>query len=525
MHFPAFVMNESLSIILVATAVVLFTAVGYVLSLRRARKKIVGQHGLRLREVEKSEKKYRSLFENSVAGMFRLAIDSWTVQDVNLTCLELFHCENRSEFETRLHQLPEEIRKHIKEELEKNRRISNLELQTGNSQWLLLSAKLESATTAHLVVVDITNRKKNEETIEEQAQLLNESSDAIIVLDEAGGICYWNKTAEAIYGWSGEDAVGRELRSLLYGPDEAPDYDTAVAAISKCGEWHGECSQGTKSGKKRLIEGHWKQVTSKHFGRKMTLMVNADITEKRQHELHTLRAQKLEMLTLLTGGIAHDLHNILAPVAMSIGLIEEDPGNPNTPQILETIKQSTQNGLNLVKRILAFGRGVKGKKTKVDITRVVIETLDHFNRVNTKSIAIKKRVGRKKYYVDGDRQQLEQVLFNLYGNARDALDVGGTLEVVVGPSADGLERLQDGSNSETDKFVDITIRDNGIGITEEDMKRIFDPFFTTKASYNGTGLGLTVVQSIIQRHGGEITIESQYRKGSAFHVLLPITIG
>ena len=517
-------MNDIVAILLVAAALFFFFAIAFVLALQRARTKIVSQQSLRVKEIEKSEKKYRSLFENSVAGMFQLAIDSWTVLAVNPNGLELFHCENKDEFQERFRNLPEKTRTIIEEEIRHNKRISNLEIQTVDSECFLLSAKMETVTTAHFVIVDITNRKKNEETIEEQAQLLNESSDAIIVLDEAGGICYWNKSAEAIYGWSGEDAVGRELRSLLYGPDEAPDHDTAVAAISKGGEWYGECSQITKSGKKRLIEGHWKQVTSKHFGRKVTLVVNTDITEKRQNELYTLRAQKLEMLTLLTGGIAHDLHNILAPVAMSIGLIEEDPGNPNTPRILETIKQSTQNGLNLIKRILALGKGVKGKKTKVDITQVVMETLDHFNRVNTKSIAIKKRVGRKKYYVEGDRQQLEQVLYNLYGNARDALNIGGTLEVIVGPPAASLERLQDSSNSETGKFVDITVRDNGIGITDEDMKRIFDPFFTTKENYNGTGLGLTVVQSIVQRHGGEITIESQYQKGSAFHVLLPITI-
>lgn len=517
-------MNNIFTILLVATALLFFFAMAFVLALQRARKKILSQQALRLQEVEKREIKYRSLFENSVAGIFQIAIDSWTVLNVNPTCLQMFHCENRDEFEELLRHLPEKTRKKIEKEIAGHKRISNLEIQIDGPLWFLFSAKIETATTAQFVVVDITNRKKNEEKIEEQAQLLNESSDAIIVLDEAGGICYWNKSAEAIYGWSGEYAVGRELRLLLYGPDEAPDYDTAIAAISKGGEWHGECSQSTQSEQKRLIEGHWKQVTSKHFGRKMTLMVNTDITEKRQNELYTLRAQKLEMLTLLTGGIAHDLHNILAPVAMSIGLIEEDPGNPNTARILETIKQSTQNGLNLIKRILAFGKGVKGKKTKVDITRVVVETFDHFKRVNTKSIAIKKRVGRKKYYVHGDRQQLEQVLYNLYGNARDALNVGGTLEVIVGPPAANLELLQDSSNSETGKFVDITVRDNGIGITDEDMKRIFDPFFTTKENYNGTGLGLTVVQSIVQRHGGEITIESQYQKGSAFHVLLPITI-
>jgi len=517
-------MNDLLAPVWVASSVFLLFAVIYVIALLGARKKIVSQQALRLREIEKSEKKYRSLFDNSVAGMFRLAVDSWTVLDVNETCMELLHCGSVGECEAWLRRLPESKKNEISTELSKNKRISNLEIKSDESQWFLLSAKLESATTlAHFVVIDITNRKKNEEKIEEQARLLDESSDAIVVIDDSGLVRFWNKSAETIYGWVTKDVVGKDLRSLLYPPDEALHYDTALAEISQSGEWYGEANHITKSKKKLLIDGHWKQVTSKHFGHRVILMVNTDITEKRRNELCTLRAQKLEMLTLLTSGIAHDLHNILAPVAMSIGLIEEEPENPNTPRILETIKQSTQNGLNLVKKILAFGKGVKGEKAKIEITKIVVETLDQFTRMNTKRIAIKNKIGRKKYYVDGDRQQLEQVLYNLYGNARDALNVGGTLEIIVGTPSDNIDRLRENTHAERNKFVDITVRDNGIGITEEDMKRVFDPFFTTKENDRGTGLGLTIVQSIVQRHGGEITIESQYQKGSAFHVLLPIT--
>jgi signal transduction histidine kinase len=186
------------------------------------------------------------------------------------------------------------------------------------------------------------------------------------------------------------------------------------------------------------------------------------------------------------------------------------------------VEKSAQSGLDLLQKILAFGKGIKGEKIPIEVNSLVKDTLENFQMINGDTIKIERHLHSQKQHILGDEQQLRQVLFNLFTNAKDALQDDGKITVSVQHPDDDLEIIQENPQFEPEKYIDISITDNGIGITDEDMKRIFDPFFTTKKDNHGTGLGLAIVQNIIRNHGGVLTVESQYNIGTTFHIILPL---
>jgi PAS domain S-box-containing protein len=397
-----------------------------------------------------------------------------------------------------------------------------MEVLFPDSGWVLMSAKIDSANIGYGAIIDITERKEYQSKTESQAQLLNESNDAIFVIDEKTKIVFWAKGAENVYGWSEHEVLHKEIGPLLFPTEKMDVLTIALEETIHYGEWVGECANLTKDGNEILLDCHWKQVTLLYGKEKFTMMINSDITEKRQMELHSLRAQKLETVALLTSSISHVLQNILAPIRISVGMLKSEPNNPNNTLILDAVEKSAQSGLDLLQKILAFGKGIKGEKIPIEVNSIVKDTLENFQMINGDTIKIERHLHSQKQHILGDEQQLRQVLFNLFTNAKDALQDEGTLTVSIQHPGDGLEIVQENPQFEPEKYIDISIKDNGIGITDEDMKRIFDPFFTTKKDNHGTGLGLAIVQNIIRNHGGVLTVESQYNSGTTFHIILPL---
>jgi PAS domain S-box-containing protein len=367
---------------------------------------------------------------------------------------------------------------------------------------------------------DITERKWAQEQVREQATLLDKSQDAILVLDIEDRILFWNKSAERLFGWSASEAVGSKADELLFKqtPNQLKE---AQKIVAQQGEWQGDLHQVTKDGKKILVESRWTLVRDDEEQPKSILVVNTDITEKKQLEAQFLRAQRMESIGTLAGGIAHDLNNVLAPILMAVQLLELKLPDERSQQWLQILETNAKRGADLVKQVVSFARGIEGDRTIVQVRHLISEIRQIAKETFPKSIEVYTDAFPDLWTVCGDATQLHQVLMNLCVNARDALPDGGTLSISAQNIFidDYYARLN--IDATVGSYIVITVSDTGIGIPAETLDRIFEPFFTTKEIGKGTGLGLSTVIGIIKSHGGFVNVCSEVGQGTEFKVYLP----
>ena len=233
-----------------------------------------------------------------------------------------------------------------------------------------------------------------------------------------------------------------------------------------------------------------------------------------------LRAQRLESLGTLAGGIAHDLNNVLTPVLMAVGMLEETVVDESARSLLTTVRASAQRGADLVKQVLSFARGMDGERVPVDPLRLMRDLLDVIRGTLPKSIEIIFDPAPLVWTVTGDATQLHQVVMNLCVNARDAMPTGGHLTVSVDNLVIGQENVGLNSDAHLGRYVRVRVADDGTGIPAAIRDRIFEPFFTTKGISEGTGLGLSTSLGIVKSHGGFIQLDST-GSGTTFDVYLP----
>lgn len=365
-------------------------------------------------------------------------------------------------------------------------------------------------------MIDISERRANEDRLAAQAALLDSARDAILVRAFDGEITYWNRGAERIYGWSAGEASGRHIRDLICL--EPANYEAANRRLRTHGEWTGETAQKTKEGREILVDARWTLITDRE-GREQVLVINTDITERRKLEQQFLRAQRMESIGTLAGGIAHDLNNILAPVLMSVDLLRSMTTDPESLEVLDAIGASAHRGAELVRQVLGFARGVSGERVILDPRSVVTEVRKILLEALPKTIRFECDM-RGHWLVRADPTQLHQVLMNLCINARDAMPHGGVLKIALEDrSIDDVRQLE--AEARMGAFLQISVSDTGHGMTTEVLSRIFDPFFTTKPVGSGTGLGLPTVQAIVKSHRGWINVRSEAGRGSVFTVNLP----
>lgn len=222
------------------------------------------------------------------------------------------------------------------------------------------------------VTIDMTERKHAEEKIREQAALLDKACDAILVCDLDDRVIFWNRSAERIYGWSAPEAAGRRIHELLF--DQLPlSFNEARKGVAELGEWTGEFHQLAKDGRPVLVQSSWTLVRDEEGRPKSKLIINTDITGQKDLEERFLRAQRLEILGVLVGGIAHDLNNALSPIMMGVGYLRSLPMSEEAAGILGTMHSSAQRGADMVKQVLTFARGGEGRKAAIHVAQLARE--------------------------------------------------------------------------------------------------------------------------------------------------------
>ncbi|MBW1798809.1 MAG: PAS domain S-box protein, partial [Deltaproteobacteria bacterium] len=376
---------------------------------------------------------------------------------------------------------------------------------------------------------EITKRKSAEEAVWESEGLfksLGENApDIIYTLNMDGLLTYVNPAWERILGHKREEVIGKYLVDYARKEDEK-GYFRTFERIRDREETIGDATVSLldRDGSIRLF----KASCSPNFNSEGKMIgvvgVLKDITQQRQLEVQLQQSQKMEAIGTLAGGISHDFNNILGVILGYTELaILDAKDESKIRQHLETIQEAGHRARDLVKQILAFSRQTKQERFPVQLSSIVKEALKMLRASLPSTIEILQNIQADQGTVEADPTQIHQVLMNLCTNAAHAMqENGGVLEVGIRNAEfedwdSGLKHPDMIPGS----YLELTVRDTGIGMTPNVLKRIFDPYFTTKEKAHGTGLGLSVVHGIIKSNGGAITVESEPGRGTTFHVYLP----
>lgn len=367
---------------------------------------------------------------------------------------------------------------------------------------------------------DITERKRGEERIREQAALLDQAQDAILVRDLEQNILFWNKGAERIYGWTAEEAIGRNAAELLLR-EPSRQFENARQAVIDKGEWRGDIRQLRRDGAEIVVESRWTLVRDDQGAPTSILVINTDITEKKGMEAQFLRAQRMESIGTLAGGIAHDLNNVLSPIMMAIDMLKLKATDDDSRKWLEVLATNAERGGNMVHQVLSFARGVEGERVALQPKHLIKEIIKILRETLPKSVEISYHLPNDLWIISADATQIHQVLMNLCVNARDAMPDGGSISIKAENTFLDENYARMHIEAKAGRFVVVKVSDTGPGMSQEIQSRIFEPFFTTKEMSKGTGLGLSTALTIVKSHGGFINVYSEVHKGSQFALYLP----
>jgi len=501
---------------------------------------------LLMRNIKESEERYRTLIENQGEGI-AIVDPNETFIFVNPAGESIFGVAHGDLVGKNLKMFLEPDQINIVE-IESQKRLlklqSTYEIEIkrtdGEKRTILLTATPQFDSNAQFigtfgVFMDITERKRIEETLRKFQRATEQSPVSIVITDLKGDIEYVNPKFTAITGYSFDEVKGKNPRILKSGDKSNTEYKSMWDKILSGFEWQGEFHNKKKDGTlfwENASISPIKDVDGRitHF-----IAVKEDITEQKrsenelrqtedrrhQLELELIQAQKLESLGTLASGIAHDFNNILGIIVGYSSLSERFLTNPaQLSKCFDAINKASQRGTTLVKQLLTFARKSESLFQPIQMNDIIDEVTKLLAETFPKTITLTKQLSTDIPLVNADGSQLHQVFMNLCINARDAMPQGGNLTLAT--DLVNIEDLADRFPKATDRrYVHILVSDTGMGIDDETRKRIFDPFFTTKGPGKGTGLGLSLVHSILENHHGMIDLSSTPGEGTTFHLYFP----
>lgn len=357
---------------------------------------------------------------------------------------------------------------------------------------------------------------KLSERVRAFGQMLDLTKDAVILGTLDHKVTYWNHAAEELYGWTMDEVLASPPFALRH--DDPSAVEAALEIVLREGYWSGELVQRSRDGRRIVVESRLSLVRDDLGEPESFFAVYSDVTDERQRQESRIRAQRLESLGTLAGGIAHDLNNALTPLVMSLELLLRRASDERDRRLFESMNSSVTRASQMVRQVLAFARGVEGERVEVPIARLLQQAQEFCRDVLPKSIDLVFDGAGDLGAVIGDETQLMQVLVNLVTNARDAMPDGGVLAI---RARNVHARSDDVDGRAAGLWVSITVSDTGEGMDAETQARVFEPFFTTKELSEGTGLGLSTSTAIIKSHGGRLFLESERGRGTMFTVEIP----
>jgi PAS domain S-box-containing protein len=371
-------------------------------------------------------------------------------------------------------------------------------------------------------ITDITERKRTEETLREQASLLNLTHDAIFVRGMNDEITYWNRGAEMLYGWTAEEAVGKVAPALMKTVFPMA-WQQIEKALRSDGHWEGELVRTKKDGTQVTVASRWSLQRNARGEPVATLETNNDITLRKRAEQERERLRQLEadlahinrvsMMGELAASLAHEIKQPMAAAAMSASacmqwLRREVPDVAQAGDAASATVGAVKRAIDIINGVSSLYKRSMPARECIDINEIVREmTFLLSETASRNSIIIRNELDLELPATTADRVQLQQVLMNLMLNGIEAMrDAGGEL-VVASTKAQQGDLL-------------ISVADSGVGLPAGDPERVFDAFFTTKP--HGTGMGLSICRRIIEAHGGRLVAMPNRGRGATFQFTLPV---
>lgn len=352
--------------------------------------------------------------------------------------------------------------------------------------------------------------------------LFHNSPNILGVVTAEGRIIAISESVERVLGYGPSEVVNRSLFDFVCADDQA---DVRAALAARGGAARDELFEFQalhRDGSRRFLEvAASDPIADPDLSG--ILITARDVTKRKDLQKQLLRAQRLETIGSLAGGVAHDLNNILSPVLMGIELLRQGTTDKSKLKMLQVMETSVSKGRNIVRQVLTFARGLEGEPTLIHPRHLANEVVEIIRQTFPANIQVQQDISKDCWCVLGDATQLHQVLMNLMVNARDAMPNGGSIVVssenlVVD---DAYARMTPQARPGT--YVVMAIADTGTGISSKNLAKIFSAFFTTKGPEKGTGLGLSTVKHIVEGHSGFVTVESKVGSGTTFRIHLPAT--
>ena len=367
---------------------------------------------------------------------------------------------------------------------------------------------------------DVTERRRFQVNLARQAALLDKSRDAIMVLDLARRITYWNQAAEDIYGWRRDQALGRRVDEVL---DENPSLlEAATHHLLSEGKWTGRLTNRRADGTSVISEAHWSLVGDDRGEPEAILAINTDITERLALEEQLQQSQRLEAIGQLTGGVAHDFNNLLTVILGNAELLE-DQLDHSAPLLnsARLIRGAAERAAELTRRLLAFARRQPLAPKIVDVNELIGGLAPLLRPTLHEHLDINILPCPSPWPAFIDPGQLESAILNLCINARDAMDDSGCIVVETANVTLDQHYAKQHSEVASGDYVQVVVSDTGRGIPAAVQEKVFDPFFTTKPKGKGTGLGLSMVYGFVKQSRGHIKIYSEPGEGTTVKLYLP----
>ena len=490
-----------------------------------------------MESLQDSEKRYRRLFECAKDGILILDAATGKVVDANPFLLQLLGYSFDALFGQHIWELGvfKDIAasKDAFKVLQDNEyiRYDDLPLETLVGKPIAV----EFVSNVYLVddskviqcnIRDNTEHKHAEESLAKLSYAVEQSPVSIAITNIQGEIEYVNPKFIQITGYSREEVIGRNPRTLKLWQMTADEYNHLWETISSGNTWKGEFHDNRKNG-----ELFWEMATISPLKNRKGEITNfiaikEDITEQKALESQLYHAQKMDAVSTLAGGIAHDFNNLLS-VIIGFGTILEmrlDMDNPlrkNASHILSAADRAA----GLTKSLLTFSREQPLDRKIVDLNDVIRTVEKLLLQVLREDIDCRVLLSEEKLTIFADSGQIDQILLNLATNARDAMPNGGGLTISSMIVAIDQQFIKAHGFGTIGNYAMLSVSDTGIGMDEAIRQKIFEPFFTTKEVGKGTGLGLSMVYGIAKQHNGFVTCSSEPGLGTTFNVYFPLHHG
>lgn len=363
------------------------------------------------------------------------------------------------------------------------------------------------------------SEKEKEQSREFLDSIINSMPSIIIGIDPLLRVTQWNRLAVQSVGKRAEDVHGAHISDVF------PELTRHLDLISESIESN-SIKTVTYTSTGDGITGSVQELTVYPLISQDShgAVVRIDeITERVEMEQRLRQSQKMDAIGQLAGGIAHDFNNMLSGIMGAAELLAIKAGEEHQP-LVKIISSSARRAGELILKLLAFSRKDKIAFVPVNIHTIINDTADILARTLDRKIAIHRSLDAELHTIMGDWSQLQNSLLNIGINAGHAMPDGGTLDYSTRLTLlDDMFCAQSAFDMQPGWFIEVTIRDSGIGISQEHQKRIFEPFFTTKSQGKGTGLGLAAVYGTVVQHKGAISVYSETGRGAEFRLLFPLS--